>query len=155
MIDGKPNPIKITFPLPEGEWHGFNEEKLWCLLIDGNTYTIDNSPFLLKGVSYRDVISAEKKDDGIFFSNILKKSGHSTYRVILNEGISHNQFTDRWSGFKENMCTFEHGDFLGRPIYSIDVPPSGDIFEVYHLLELGNSDAIWDFEEADLHRINN
>lgn len=149
------NPIKITFPLPEGEWHGFNEETLWCSLIDGDAYRVDNSPFLLKGVSYKDVISAEKKVNGVFFNKIVNKSGHSTYRVILNEGVSHDQFMERWSGFKKNMCTFEHGGFLERPLYSIDVPPHGDIFEVYSMLELGNNDGVWDFEEADFSRKNN
>jgi len=42
-------------------------------------------------------------------------------------------------------CTYENAN---SRLLSIDVPPSVDIYKAYSLLELGEKEGVWDFEEA-------
>ena len=38
-----------------------------------------------------------------------------------------------------------------RPLFSVDVPPSADIYAVYEMLERGENDNVWIFQEGYAH----
>lgn len=143
---------KVVFKLGNDAWHGYQTEALWAKKVEDDVYQLDNSPFFANDVSYRDVIAVERKDGQLFFQSVKKRSGHSTYRVILNEGLTHHHFTKFWEHILKHGCTYEHGDMLSLPLYTIDVPHNSDIEEVYAWLVEGENEDIWDFEEAHYFR---
>ncbi|WP_412771174.1 DUF4265 domain-containing protein [Ralstonia solanacearum] len=107
-----------------------------------------NTPFFAKGLSYQDVISIKVESDGIFFNSVVSSGGHSTYRLIRNESVDDEIFKGRWGGLAELGCTYESFLIGSAYMYAIDVPPSTDVRKVYSLLEAGEKDEIWDFDEG-------
>ena len=143
--------VKVWFDL-ENDWHEQETESLWAIRSNNNTFEIENVPFYVKGVSFRDIISAKKTDDRLIFESVLFKSGHSTYRIILNSNVGEDAFLNYWNSLEKIGCTYEKA-WIG--FYAIDVPSTTDIYEAYKLLEFGEKNDIWDFEEGDCgHQLN-
>lgn len=123
-------------------------ERMFAIPRNDGRYVLDNSPFYVFGISYRDVLSVSKKDGELFFSGIESRGGHSTYRVKLPIGRDHEFFLSRWSQLEELGCTYEGSSANPERLYSIDIPPGVDVFEVYRLLEEGEQQGVWVFEEG-------
>jgi hypothetical protein len=58
---------------------------------------------------------------------------------------SDDDFQRAWRPLQNLGCTYEVGD---RRLFAVDVPQDADIHHVYALLETGEADGIWDFEEG-------
>jgi hypothetical protein len=114
-----------------------------------NVYELQNSPFYAYGVSYKDKVYADNVDGKLNFRLVAQKSRHSTYRVKLPEGESHEYFEARWEGLKNLGCTYEGSAQSRCRLYSIDIPPKADVNEVYKLLQREEDAGSWTFEEAD------
>ena len=137
---------KIVFDLEPGETP-YNTERVWAVRISDNRFQILNSPFFVFGVSFEDEVEAEPYGDVFKFLRVVQRSGRSTYRIILqNENtIEGPQFLQRWEPFRAEGCTFESAS----PQYiSVDMPPSANVAELYELLELGEEQGVWIFEEG-------
>ena len=80
------------------------------------------------------------------FAGLVDTSGHSTYRLI-REG-KNDEFDKYWSKLESLGCTYESGDYKGVRLYAVDVPRTADIYKVYEILELGQSENAWMFEEG-------
>lgn len=117
------------------------------LRTDGN-YVLDNSPFYAFNISEGDVFLAEQTDDGLWFSGIFARGGHSTYRVKLPLGHEHDWFERNWSELERLGCSFEGSSANTCRLYSIDVPPGVDVAEAYRILEEKENQGVWAFEEA-------
>lgn len=138
--------VKIFFPIESKEWHGFSSESMWAKKVEDNHYVIMNVPFYLKNIGLYDIVSTENENDGkLEFKSVIKRSGHSTYRIITNSAISENLFEKYWMPIEEKGCTYEKAK---SNFYAIDVPPNSDIYQVYELLESGESNNVWEFEEG-------
>ncbi len=79
-----------------------------------------------------------------------ERGGHSTYMLIIQAGKS---LADAcWRLLKRMGCSYEGAEIdlsIGRrPLFSVDVPASADIYEVYELLERGEKDKVWLFQEG-------
>jgi hypothetical protein len=136
---------KIYFPLDSIEWHGYRSESVWAKNIDEGTYIIMNVPFYVKGTGLYDIVNADKGSQSLNFKSTIERSGHSVYRIILNNAINEELFSEYWKQLEKEGCTFEKAT---DRFYAIDVPPSSDIYIVYYLLEKGEHDSIWEFEEG-------
>jgi hypothetical protein len=150
--------VKVRFELDPQDWHGHGGEFLWASPTSvsvGDEFELRNSPFYAKGVSFKDVVKASPSgNERVFeFESVVRRSGHSTYRLLV-EPDSPN-FQSYWRTLEERGCSYEWGPITmnvgRRNHYSIDVPPSADIYEVYRLLEKGERDGVWDFEEGHAH----
>jgi hypothetical protein len=141
------NQVKVQFFLDPHEHKGIETESLWAEEIAPGKFRILNSPFFVAGISADDIVSAEKSNRVFEFKNVISRGGHSTYRLFLqNERtISSPDFQSRWKAISELGATFENAD--GHFI-SIDIPPERNIAEIYKLLENGEEEGIWVFEEA-------
>lgn len=138
--------VKILFNLEENPF-GYSTETLWATPVSGRSFQLENSPFYAFGVSYLDVVKAKKSGPFFNFISVIKPSGHSTYRILMNEGQFEGNFLTIWPQISDEGCSYEStGD--RRNLFSVDVPPSADIRKVYRLLEKGEEEGIWDFEEA-------
>jgi hypothetical protein len=108
---------------------------------------VDNVPFYVYGVSCGDAVIGILLDDGLYaFGGIEQKAGHSTYRVFQTKRATDRVFEAKWSEIEQMGCTRENG---GEGFYAIDVPPDANIYGVYELLERGEEEGVWVFEEGD------
>jgi len=82
------------------------------------------------------------------FSEIVSRGGHSTYRVKLPVDASHGDFLARWNGLERMGCAYEGYSASKSRLYSIDAPAGVDVFEVYRLLDEGEQESAWLFEEG-------
>jgi len=136
---------KVLFHLEPGAWHGSATETVWAEREDEQRFRIRNVPFYAHGVSVEDVVLA-KPSAGIFeFECVSSRGGHSTYRLLIKEAAPAAAFRQKWQQLESSGCTYEQG--AGR-LMAVDVSPGADIHEVYALLEEGERDGLWDFEEG-------
>lgn len=136
---------KIYFPLDSSDWHGAGSESLWAKELANGCFKLMNIPFYAKDISLDDIVAIQYSEDKLWFKSVIKHSGHSTYRVLLWDKIEEHLFDLYWKPLEEKGCTYEKAK-MG--FYAIDVPPSSNIHEVYSLLEIGEHDSIWEFEEG-------
>jgi hypothetical protein len=135
---------KVVFSLEPDSWHGHGTETMWAELVSPGQYRLRNVPFYARGVSVEDVVHARFEDDGLVFSSVAARSGHSTYRLFVKGGIESAEFRLWWRRLETLGCSFEQSDRL----LAVDVAPQADIHEVYHVLEQGMHAEVWDFEEG-------
>jgi hypothetical protein len=146
---------KIHFELDAYDWHGTGSESLWATPVAGSEwrlFEIRNSPFFALGVNHRDVVQATPTAyDRVFdFTAVVKRGGHSTYMLLIPP--TEVRLPSYWKMLKSLGCSYESGHIdLGvgrRLMYSVDVPPTADIHEVYGILEKGEDKGVWIFQEG-------
>jgi Domain of unknown function (DUF4265) len=150
--------VKVRFKLDTADWHGHSSETLWAKPLKGKAdvaaLELENSPFYCKGVSYLDVVRARYRDGQYEFAGVVSRSGHSTYRLIIDQ--ENVAFRLWWKKLQDLGCTYESGEFRGKKLFTVDVPVSADIYAVYRVLEEGEKEKIWLFEEGHVgHRLTN
>jgi hypothetical protein len=144
--------VRVFFKLDPSEWHGLQTESLWAEPIAGakrgDVFVVKNSPFYTREVSYLDVIRAVPgiHTGGVDFAGLIDSRGHSTYRLLVQEGRSN--FAKYWEDLERLGCTYESGRVKQGLLYSVDVPGTTDIYEVYKILEEGQKNHAWMFEEG-------
>jgi hypothetical protein len=136
--------VKIIFNLPAKDGP-IASESLWAERLGSNLYRLRNVPFYLYGVSEQDIVRAEENDGRLTAAGIIDRGGHSTYRIFLPEQSSEEQFARDWIPLQELGCTYERAT---RRLVAIDVPPHTDVYAVYDVLERGEKDRRWEFEEG-------
>jgi hypothetical protein len=135
---------KVLFYLDSGAWHGSATETMWATPIGRDEFMLENSPFYAYGVSFGDTVLAPRQDGMPVFKEVIRRSGHSTYRLLIDDAQSSN-FEKFWEPLRERGCTYEEGI---KPLLAVDVPPQANIFEVYRLFEAGEKSGVWSFEEG-------
>ncbi|SEP10852.1 protein of unknown function [Luteibacter sp. UNC138MFCol5.1] len=125
-------------------------ETMHCQAVDGG-FELENSPFYVYGVSYRDVVEAEVDTGVLTFIRVVRRGGHSTYRLLVTGDGQASAFAKRWPRLEALGCTYEEGGVDGRHLYAVDVPSDTAVHAVYALLEEGENDNAWTFEEAHYH----
>lgn len=140
----KRNLKKMTFLLDARMWHGSATETIWVAPLGGRDYRLENSPFYAFGISYQDIARGKEEAGSVLFDGVVSTGGHSTYRIIKNKDAS-SQFEKYWLPLHGIGCTFEEGI---DGLLSVDIPPRTDIHAAYELLERGELNEAWTFEEA-------
>jgi Domain of unknown function (DUF4265) len=147
--------IKILFDLDESDWHGHGSESLWAEPVAGNEapiFQIRNSPFFAIGINHLDVVRGKPSGhDRVYeFVEVIERGGHSTYMLLMQPGDS--RINACWSRLELLGCTYESTTKTfsrgRRLLYSVDVPSTSDIYEVYEVLEGGLREGVWDFQEG-------
>lgn len=134
---------KIAFALPpdEGEW-----EHLWAAPLDEKlVYRVDSIPLHVFGLASDDVVRARSENGHLTFDSVLRRGGHSTYRIAPVPTASHQRLHDLLGRLQRLGCEMERSA-SGRLI-AIDVPPTTDIYAVYAVLQEGLDDGTWWFDE--------
>ena len=146
--DKSENLVKVFFELQQDE-EGYPPvvcESVWATPVAQGLYRLGNIPFFARGVSYEDVVSAVRKDDGTLgFVEVVRPSGHSTLRVIVYEesdapGLRHE--------LEELGCDTEQSHIPN--LFAVDVPPSVSLEAVRQLLDADTASEHWEYEEACL-----
>lgn len=138
---------KITYRFPLDAWHGYATETLWAQQAGEATYRLRSVPFYARGLSYDDIVVAQPEGDALVFSHVSLHGGHSTYRTFLADGVDvdSSAFREYWAPLAKLGCTFEQAT---NRLLAIDVSPNADIHLVYDLLQRGEDDGRWHFEEG-------
>jgi Domain of unknown function (DUF4265) len=147
--------VKLRFQLDPSDWHGHGSETLWAEPIaetEFATLRIANSPYFTTGISHCDVVRAKAAANGLLFDflDVIERGGHSTYMILaIPEDATLESY---WTPLQDKGCSYESMTInlsVGRRLlYSVDVPPSANVYEVYSLLEEGESDGVWKFQEG-------
>ncbi|WP_310618723.1 DUF4265 domain-containing protein [Flexibacterium corallicola] len=139
--------VRMDFPLDPEEWHGAGKEALWVTSLGANRYRIENTPFLAKGVSYKDEVAGVRGKSGLKFDRIVKHHGHSTYRILVEETATPEEFQEHWLKLEKLGCICEDmdGDI---PLFSVDIPPTTSLKKAIIILEDASHVHIWEFEEG-------
>ena len=143
--------VRISFATNPGGLGGGSPERLWARRLPDEhaLFELHNSPFYAKGVSFLDVVEAveDGQNAGVLrYSRTRCSSGHSTYRLLVAKASE--GFGKRWESLEELGCTYEFADEGENILYALDVPPNANIFEVYGILEKGEQDGAWHFDEG-------
>jgi hypothetical protein len=137
--------VKLSVPLPADSEHG--TENVWVESVADGKYRVRNIPTWAYDLSLDDVVEAHEAEDGrLMLDRVAGRGGHSTYRIIPFDGTDRKTFLSKWSLLEDEGCTYE--SHSSQPLYAVDVPPAADIQRVYKLLEEGEQDGVWDFEEG-------
>lgn len=140
--------VKVLFH-PNDD-HYTTPETLWAKPLGDGTYQLRNTPFYFYGASFEDVVRAAPASDGMLeFQEVVERSGSSTYRIMVREGVEQEQFDSFWQPLGEIGCSLERAK--GR-FYAVDVPPGADLDQATALFTKGEADGIWDWEEGYRHR---
>jgi hypothetical protein len=118
-------------------------EALWTERVPGG-FRIDNVPLVVFGVSRGDVVEAESRGEDLWFSGVVERGGHSTYRVMLAE---EKEASDD-PGVRDLVALGCGYEALTPRFFALDVPPETDVRRVYALLERGLVKGRWTFDEA-------
>jgi hypothetical protein len=141
------NLVKVVFDLEPSDWHSYAAETAWGEDCGGGKVRLQNVPFAVYGYSLDDIVFVEFRDGRSHVVGVCMRGGHSTYRLILSEGVAltGDKFERSWKPLEGLGCSFEVGH---ERLLAMDVPPEANIFEVYMFLEQGESSGVWNFEEA-------
>lgn len=139
---------KVWFNL-DPDWHCNSTETLWAEHLSRSEYRLKNSPFLKKGVSYGDIVTANLVNGILVFDRVLRKSGNSTYRLLVDEKKKPKPFECYWLPLKIIGCSYEESANFALPMLAVNVPSDTNIFTAFSLLEKGEKCGVWDFEEGD------
>lgn len=139
--------MKITFELPEDDWHGYGSESMWAEDLGGGKYRLRNTPFAVYGFSFEDVVRAEELEGRLQVTSPVHRSGRSTYRIFLEKGLSVNDpvFESSWQPLRDLGCNLESAT---DRLIAVDVPPEADLARIRDLLDRGEASGVWDYEEG-------
>jgi hypothetical protein len=137
--------VKVIFDIADENGGVLKTESLWAEAFGNNSYRLRNVPFIVFGFSEQDVVTATETEDVLKVTGVAVRGGHSTYRLVLPEDTSEEQFLQDWHPLQDLGCTYERAT---RRLVAVDVPPDSDIYAVYKVLEAGEAGKQWEFEEA-------
>lgn len=137
---------KILFYLPRDQ-HGYppvEVESLWAVAGEKG-FELDNIPFYVKGVARGDIVEAAPDIDGaLVYERVIKRGGHSTYRVYLLKPGPHDPLRT-----VEYLRSKGFGVEYDLPqLLAIDIPPSVDLEQAELLLFDGVEGGVWELQEG-------
>jgi len=135
---------KVIFNLDkdEDDYPPFDWEILWAYQINPEQFQIDSIPFFAKGISYKDVVSVQRKEGELYFEKIINFSNHSTIRVIV--------FNEMKVDFLRQSLNYLgcSSELNKTKLVSVNIPPEVNFSMVIELLTKGEKEKLWEYEEA-------
>lgn len=145
-----PEYIKVVIELPADAWHGYGSEALWARRSEGDPTLLflDNIPFFAMGVSCGDLVEVAAVASEVVVQRIIKKHGHSTYRICPTDETAPG-YLDFLASLDGLGCSFEGGKFNEACLIAIDASSPESAAALYPHLEAGEAAGLFDFEEGD------
>jgi hypothetical protein len=142
--------VKVVFELPQDEdgWPPVGSEGLWALSMSADVVQLENSPWFVRGVANGDWIRIRRDEHGVLWAEErVKWSGYCTIRVIpFRSGPLEGSRQRVLEEFVPLGVTGEGVQQYG--LVALDVPPDADLAAVKGLLERGQRDGWWEYEEG-------
>lgn len=128
------------------EYYDLNEEyaieSAWAERV-GDYYKLKNILFYATDYSWGDVLKVEDRNGEIYVTELLEQSGHSTVRVIFFSKEVIQQTLDKLIKYG---CSYEGSNI--STLFSVDIPPKVDYAIIKKILEEGEVNDLWSYEEA-------
>ena len=137
--------VKIKIPLPPNDPSGGEAEWVWADPEGNNTFVLRNVPTFAKGLSYGDAVKARIEDDIPVFDDVVRRGGHSTYRIYAKSDRKSPEVMNVLQTLERMHCDMESAT---DKIVNVDVLPEADIYDVYRVLEEAERAGILEFEEG-------
>jgi hypothetical protein len=119
-------------------------ESAWATPVKGG-FKLDNILFYATGYALSDVVAVKEKQGELYVSDLVLASGHSTVRVVfLGEAD-----LAYWRQFFDTLGCASEISNLPR-LVAFDIPASVNYNEIKKVLEMGEADGKWEYEEACL-----
>ena len=140
----RPKLVKIRLPLePDAP---YVTECVWARPIGDGLFVLDNVPFFAFGLGLGDKIYAQRASDSLLeFAGVAEHSGHSTYRVFVDDSVESDRIETCWQQLQSLGCGRELGT---AGLWALDVGPSVNLSSVYRVLERAEAEGVWSFEEG-------
>jgi hypothetical protein len=142
--------IQVRLKLEDDSWHGAGSEGVWVKLIkpvaDKAIVEVSNIPFFSTALSFGDKILIAFRNNEVVFESVVERGGHSTYRIFFQNPNGHEART--LLRFNELGCDWESASFNGGKLFALDIPPHVSIYDIYEMLESGEKEGVWLFEEG-------
>ena len=148
--------VKLQFDLLQ-DAQGYppaTSKSMWAVPLGHSRFQLDNIPFFVCGVSCIDTVSAQRETSGLLkYYQLLESGGHSTLRVIFhNSATDLRPLRDRVNELRNRLrelgCPSEQSHIPG--LISIDIPREVDITEARTILDAGERQQLWGYEQANL-----
>jgi Domain of unknown function (DUF4265) len=98
-------------------------------------------------LSYGDVVKVRLEDDVSVFEDVVRRGGHSTYRIYANSDRRNPDVMKVIQTLEKMHCDMENAT---DKIVGVDVLPEADIYAVYKVLEDAERTGILEFLAASL-----
>lgn len=141
--------VKVLFRQAD-ENGDIEQESVWAQQMD-QIYQIENIPFFINEVSYKDKVAADKIDGELFATKIVEESGNSTIRIYLK---SVDKIDSVGNMLKKFGCSFELGF---TKILAVNIPEHIDYPPIKKYLDEGEDLELWEYDEgclANNHQYN-
>lgn len=139
--------VKVVFKLgkDEDDYPPADYESLWAVPVGEGLFQLDNIPFFANEVALGDVVSAVPMGGELRFQEVVRPSGHSTLRLIIYDK---EEVPAVRKLLEERGCVSEGSHIPG--LISVDVPPSVSLAALRPILDEGEAQERWGYEEACL-----
>jgi Domain of unknown function (DUF4265) len=137
--------VKVLFRLEKDEdgYPPVEVESLWGLR-RGEGIELDNIPFFAKGVAVGDIVKTTRGSDGALeFESVVRRGGHSTYRILLIEKQPDDPRRTMEELITKGLSVEEDAGLL-----AVDVPPEIALGPVRDYLFEGIDSGRWEVEEG-------
>ncbi len=129
---------------------GHSSERLWADPTARKLEVIlDSIPVFTDGLALGDTVRIQNDPD-MFIETVLRRSGHSTFRLVFQRGMPTGVALDMFfSPFAALGCRYEGARSKG--VMGLDCPPQAGAERVFQLLNKGESVHGYVFEDAYFH----
>lgn len=147
---GREQYVKVLFDVEQDEdgYPPASAETLWAVRVGDGLFQIDNIPFFVHGIAMNDIVSATPEEGVFRYKEVIQPSGHGTLRLIVSETSDVQAVRDL---FRQLGCSSELSH-LPRLI-AVDIPPSLSSQELRKVLDAGQEQDRWGYEEACLPQV--
>ncbi|MEV7025346.1 DUF4265 domain-containing protein [Kitasatospora sp. NPDC093558] len=150
VTNSEENHVKVHFPLDVDEdgWPPVGVESVRAVDLGDGTVRVANAPWFAQGIASGDVVRVELDEDGVRWAEeTVEASDHCTIRlIVLQDGGSTEARQAVLDDFHRLGTTGEGIERFG--MVALDVPPSADLPRIRALLERGDAEGRWDWEEG-------
>jgi hypothetical protein len=142
--------VKLHFRMDVDEdgWPPASVESLWAVDLGDGTVRLDNTPWFVRGVASGDIIRVDVDEDGLRWAGeTIRASDNCTIRLIVLKD-------DGSAAARQSVLEIFHrlgttGEGIERfRMVALDVPPTADLIRIRKLLEHGESQGWWEWEEG-------
>ncbi|MFE1272980.1 DUF4265 domain-containing protein [Streptomyces sp. NPDC058758] len=142
--------VKVHFRMETDEdgWPPASVESLWAVDLGDAMVRLDNTPWFVRVVACGDIIRVRPDDDGVLWAGeTVEPSQNCTLRlIVLKDGGS---AAARQSVLDAFHCLGTTGEGIERfGMVALDVPPEADLPKIRELLEHGETQEWWHWEEG-------
>lgn len=146
--------VKIGIETSYDDSDEVEKEFLWADDLGDEKYQLKNFPFFAYGVSFDDIVEASVKYDDDpypYFVKVIKKSGHKTLRVILDESIKiSEQSRQQLKHISDMGCGYEGTN--GEKYFVVNVQPHCDFDAVREYLN--DQEIQWEYADPTYDQIH-